>query len=61
MEDHAEADLAAVASVEARVAVDLAEAASEEDAEADFTVAFTAASDIAHADIFTVAADCLTR
>ena len=31
------------------------------DTEADFTVAFTAALDIAHADIFTVAADCLTR
>lgn len=56
MEDHAEADLAAVASEEARAAADLAEA----DTEADFTVAFTEASDLAITDIITVAADSLT-
>ena len=56
MEDHAEADLAAVASEEARAAADLAEA----DIEADFTVAFTEASDLAITDITTVAADSLT-
>ena len=57
MEDHAEADLAAVASVEARAAADLAAA----DTEADFTVAFTEASDIVLTDITTVAADFLVR
>ncbi len=41
MEDHAEADLAAVASVEARAAADLAAVALAADTEADFTVAFT--------------------
>lgn len=60
MEDHAEADLAAVASVEARAAVDLAAVALAADTEADFTVAFTEASDIALTDITTVAADSLT-
>ena len=56
MEDHAEADLAAVASEEARAAVALAAV----DTEADFTVAFTEASDLAITDITTVAADSLT-
>ena len=56
MEDHAEADLAAVASVEARAAADLAAV----DTEADFTVDFTEASDLAITDITTVAADSLT-
>ena len=57
MEDHAEADLAAVASVEARAAADLAAVALAADTEADFTVAFTEASDIVLTDITTVAAD----
>ena len=61
MEDHAEADLAAVASVEARAAADLAAVALEADTEADFTVAFTEASDIVLTDIFTVVADFLVR
>ena len=56
MEDHAEAALAAVASEEARTAADLAAV----DTEADFTVAFTEASDLAITDITTVAADSLT-
>ena len=60
MEDHAEADLAAVASVEARAAADLAAVALAADTEADFTVAFTEASDLAITDITTVAADSLT-
>ena len=48
MEDHAAADLAAVASEEALAAADLAAADSAEaDTEADFTVAFTDASDLA--------------
>lgn len=57
MEDHAEADLAAVASVEARAAADLAAVALAADTEADFTVAFTEASDIVLTDITTVVAD----
>ena len=61
MEDHAEADLAAVASVEARAAADLAAVALAADTEADFTVAFTEASDIVLTDITTVAADFLVR
>lgn len=61
MEDHAEADLAAVASVEARAAAALAAVALAADTEADFTVAFTEASDIALTDIFTVVADFLVR
>ena len=56
MEDHAEADLAAVASEEALAEADLAAV----DTEADFTVAFTGASDLAITDITTVAADSLT-
>lgn len=61
MEDHAEADLAAVASEEARAAADLAAVALAADTEADFTVAFTEASDIVLTDITTVAADFLVR
>ena len=61
MEDHAEADLAAAASVEARAAADLAAVALAADTEADFTVAFTEASDIVLTDITTVAADFLVR
>ena len=57
MEDHAEADLAAVASEEALAEADLAAV----DTEADFTVAFTEASDIVLTDITTVAADFLVR
>ena len=61
MEDHAEADLAAVASVEARAAADLAAVALAADTEADFTVAFTEASDIVLTDITTVVADSSAR
>lgn len=56
MEDHAAADLAAVASEEALAAADLAAV----DTEADFTVAFTEASDLAVTDVTTVVADYLT-
>lgn len=61
MEDHAAADLAAAASVEARAAADLAAVALAADTEADFTVAFTEASDIVLTDITTVVADFLVR
>ena len=56
MDDLEEADLE-----EARAAADLAAVALAADTEADFTVAFTEASDIVLTDITTVAADSSAR